>query len=136
MLSGQAQKEFFVNQALSLLDALQMRTVKASQGAPPATAADAECYRVKAPASGAWAGREDRVAVRIGGGWHFVEPVQGMVLFDQADDHLLVFRSGWKLATAPAPATGGSVVDGEARYALGALIQALKAIGILATAAP
>jgi hypothetical protein len=135
-LAGQAQKEFFVNQALCLLDAVQMRTVKASQSVPPALPIDSDCYRVKAPATGAWAGREDRVAVRIAGDWHYVEPVQGMTLFDQAADSMLIYRSGWKLAVAPALPAGGSAIDAEARAALGAVIQALKEVGILATAAP
>lgn len=136
MLAGQAQKEFFVNQALCLLDALHMHTVKASQSAPPATVVESDCYRVKAPATGAWSGREDRVAVLIAGDWHFIEPVHGMALYDRAADNMLVFRSGWKVAQTPPLPAGGTVVDVEARTAIGALIQSLKALGILATAAP
>lgn len=136
LIAGQAQKEFFVNQALCLLDSLHMHTVKASQSAPPAIAVESECYRVKAPANGAWAGREDRVAVRIAGEWQFIEPVHGMALYDRTADNMLVFRSGWKLAQAPALPTGGTVVDAEGRAAIGALILSLKAIGVLATAAP
>ncbi len=131
LVAGQAQKEFFVNQSLCLLDALQMRTVKASQSAPPAAAADGESYRIKAPASGAWTGREDRVAVRIAGDWHFIEPVQGTALFDQAAEAVIVFRSGWRVALAPPLPSGGTIVDAEARTAISALIAALKALGIL-----
>jgi len=136
LIAGQAQKEFFVNQALCLLDALHMHTVKASQSAPPAITVESDCFRIKAPATGEWAGREDRVAVLIAGEWHFVEPVHGMALYDQTTDNILVFRSGWKLAQAPALPGGGTVVDTEARAAIGALIQSLKALGVLATTAP
>ena len=136
MLAGQAQKEFFVNQALCLLDALHMHTVQASRSAPPEFAVESDCYRVKAPATGAWTGSEDRVAVLIAGEWHFIAPVHGMALYDQTADNMLVFRSGWKLAQAPALPTGGTVVDNEARAAIGALIQSLKALGVLATSAP
>ena len=108
-----------------------MRTVKASQSAPPAAAADGESYRIKAPASGAWTGREDRGAVRIAGDWHFIEPVQGTALFDQAAEAVMVFRSGWKVALAPPLPSGGTIVDAEARTAISALIAALKALGIL-----
>ncbi len=136
LIVGQAQKEFFVNQALCLLDALHMHTVKASQSAPPAIGVESDCYRVKSPATGEWSGREDRIAVLIAGGWHFIEPVHGMALYDRTADNLLVFRSGWKLAQAPTPPAGGSVVDTEARAAIGALVQSLKTIGVLATGTP
>lgn len=135
LIAGQAQKEFFVNQALCLLDALHMHSVKGSQSAPPEFAVESDCYRVKAPATGAWTGREDRVAVLIAGEWHFIAPVHGMALYDRTADNMLVFRSGWKLAQSPALPTGGTVVDSEARVAIGALIQSLKALGVLATTA-
>ena len=136
LVAAQAQKEFFVNHSLFLLDALHMHTVKSSQAAPPSAATESECYRVKAPATGAWAGREDRIAVSIAGDWHFIEPVQGMAIYDRTADNLLVFRSGWKSAQTPTLPTGGSVVDVEARAAIGALIQSLKGVGLLATSAP
>jgi hypothetical protein len=70
----------------------------------------------------------------IAGDWQFIEPVHGMTLFDQAADHALVFRSGWKDAQTPSPATGGTVIDVEARAAISALVQALKLIGLLSAA--
>ena len=47
LTAGQAQKEFFVNQAFSLIDALHGRTVVASQSVPPATAPEGLtiCFR-------------------------------------------------------------------------------------------
>lgn len=136
LVSGQAQKEFFLNEALSLIDALHPRAVTASQPAPPATPSEGDCFRVTAPASGAWAGHADSLAVLVAGDWHFISPAQGMVIFDRARDHLLVFRSAWTLSVAPPLPSGGSVVDVEARAAIVALVGALKGIGILATAAP
>lgn len=135
LAAGQAQKEFFLNEALILLDALHPRMVKASQPAPPASPAESDCFRVTAGASGAWADRADSIAVLIAGDWHFIAPVQGMTLFDATSDQLLVFRSGWKHATGPAAPVGGSVIDIEARAALAGLIAALRTLGILATAA-
>lgn len=132
LVPGQAQKEFFLNAALGILDALQPRAVKASQAAPPASPAEGDCFRVTAPASGAWAAHADAVAVRIGGDWHFIAPAKGMALFDQAADHLIVFRDGWKLAASPGLPGSGSVVDLEARAAITALVQSLQDIGVLA----
>lgn len=135
MLAGQAQKEFFVNQAFGLLDALHARAVIASRPAPLAAAAEGEAFRVTAPATGAWAGHEDSIAILIGGGWHFVAPAEGMLLFDREAARTIMFRSQWEVATAPVMPSAGAVVDTEARAALAGLIQELMAIGILGPAA-
>lgn len=89
-----------------------------------------------APATGAWSGHDDSIAVMVGGDWHFVRPVQGMAVIDRSAGHLLVFRTGWTRAQAPVPPSGGSIVDIEARASIAALLEALHAVGILATADP
>ena len=135
LVAGQAQKEFFVNQALSLLDALDRRSVNASQASPPTNPEEGECFRVTATATQQWAGHEDQIAVRIAGAWHFVVPREGMRLFDAAADRCLFFQSGWHTATSPALPTTGAVIDVEARNAIGQLLQALRDIGILGASA-
>jgi hypothetical protein len=136
MLAGQAQKEFFVNEALCLLDALHARAVTASQPAPPASAADGACYRVTATATGAWAGQENCLAVRVAGAWQFVAPAEGMVVFDRAAARLVIFRSQWQPAAVVAVPAGGTVIDVQARSALNALIAALQTMGVLAAPNP
>ena len=136
LIPGQAQKEFFVNQALSLLDALHTRAVTASQPAPPQSPNEGDCFRVTAPAASAWAGHEGKLAVWIGGDWHFVAPREGMQAFDLSAGHSIVYRSGWESAAAPAEPTGGTIIDTQARAAITSLIQAMVAVGILATEAP
>jgi hypothetical protein len=136
LVAGQAQKEFFVNQALSLLDAMHVRSVNSSRPTPPSSADEGECFLVSAFAAGVWTAREDQIAVRIGGDWHFIEPTEGMQLFDRDKGRILVFRSQWMPAIAPALPTGGTVIDTEARASLSALIQALLAIGVLGSPAP
>lgn len=133
MLAGQAQKEFFVNQALCLLDALYPRVVSGSVSEPPATIAEGDCYRVTAPASGAWTGREDRIAVLVGGEWHFVIPREGMQIYDQGNNRQLVFYTQWGQPNAPANPVGGTVVDSEARTAIAALIEAMATAGVIGT---
>ena len=136
LVAGQAQKEFFVNQALSLLDAMHGKAVTASLPAPPLRADEGECFLVTAPAAGGWTAREDQIAVRIGGDWHFIEPAEGMQLFDRDKERILVFRSQWMAAIAPALPTGGTVIDTEARATLSGLMQALLAIGVLGSTPP
>lgn len=76
------------------------------------------------------------IAVLIGNDWHFIEPVEGMLLFDRHAGRMISFRTQWEVATAPALPSGGAVVDAEARSALATLIQALMAIGILGPVEP
>lgn len=105
---------------------------------PPGTAGRCcrgRAFRVTATATGAWAGHEDSIAILIGGGWHFVAPAEGMLLFDRDAVRTIMFRSQWEVATAPVMPSAGAVVDTEARAALAGLIQALMAIGILGPAA-
>lgn len=132
LIAGQAQKEFFVNQALSVLDAICQHIVVASLAAPPASPAPGAGFRVTAPASGAWQGHDDAIALWIGGDWHFVAPRPGLQIFDAQAGHMLVFKSGWQHATAPTAPSGGNVVDVEVRASLAALIAALGEAGVVA----
>ncbi len=81
----------------------------------------------------AWEGCENHLALRIGGDWHFVPPREGMRLYDRAADRSLFFRSDWHSAATPAVPEGGTVVDVEARAAIGAIVSALRDIGIFAS---
>lgn len=132
LIAGQAQKEFFLNQALGILDALHRHAVVASQPVPPADPGEGDCFRVTAPAQQAWEGCEDHLAVRIGGGWHFITPRVGMRLFDIAADTTLFFHSGWQIAAVPTDPANGTVIDVEARAAVSQLIDALRESGIFA----
>lgn len=131
LMAGQAQKEFFVNQSLCVLDAVFARAVLASLPAPPASPAEGDSYRITAPAAQAWAGFEHHLAILIGGDWHFVAPQEGLQIFDRAEGHTLVFRSDWQRADAPPAPSGGGIVDVQARAAIEALIQSLQTIGVL-----
>lgn len=131
LIAGQAQKEFFVNEALCVLDALGPRAITASQPAPPAIPAAGACYRVTTPATGAWAGKEHQLAVFIGGTWRFLAPAPGWLLFDRAAGRLVIYRTQWEPAEVVAVPGGGTVIDIEARAALTALITALRTMGVL-----
>jgi len=131
LFTGQAQKEFILNQSTLAIDALLQRGVEASQEAPPAQVRDGECYRVVAPASGEWQGHDDAIAIRISGSWNFASPAHGMAVFDRAQQQLLIFKSSWEAAARPTALQGGSVIDVEARAMLTELAQALKIYGLL-----
>lgn len=130
LFSGQAQKEFFINEALALIDALLQFAVNSSIGDPPANPADGECYRVAGVGTGDWAGQEDKIAAYFAGGWHFVSPHDGMVIFDRTAGEMLRFKTAWVSVSPPATPQGGAVIDAEARQALADLTEALRNIGI------
>lgn len=136
LFAGQAQKEFFINQALGILDALHRAAVLASQPAPPDLVEDGDCYRVTGPAQSEWAGCEGHLAIRIGAAWQMIPPRDGMRLFDSAAGDWLFYRAGWHSSHAPALPVGGTVVDHEARIAVEQLILALQTVGVLIPAAP
>lgn len=136
LFAGQAQKEFFINQALSLLDSIIWHVVEAALDTPPPDAADGTCYRILDGANGEWSGMANSLAVRLGGAWHFVSPRSGMQTYDRETQCWYVFHGDWVCATEPPLPQGGAVVDVEARATIAQLIDALRTVGVLATQAP
>ena len=134
LFSGQAQKEFFINQSLVVLDALLLRGVDNSFSAPPADPTEGQCFRVTAEATDEWVGHEDDIAVCVAGAWHFIVPKNGMRVFDRTAGTQLHFRDGWQTAIEPVVPSTGSTVDAEARTALAELIEALRKVGIFPSA--
>ncbi|WP_299195006.1 DUF2793 domain-containing protein [uncultured Erythrobacter sp.] len=135
LFAGQAQKEFFVNQAFSLIDSLMTGTVKESLDTPPIAPIEGESFRIVAPASGDWAGHDDELAIFVGGAWHFVAPQSGMRVFDQQADAFVHFSSGWQVPVEPTQPSGGSTIDAEARQIIAELIEALQKSGVFARTA-
>lgn len=131
LFSGQAQKEFFLNQALAMLDAVIVWSVEDTMDAPPPNTQEGHCYLVSSNASGDWQGHDDEIAVRIGGAWQFISPVNGMDVFDRTLGQKLFFRTSWEAAAVPQEPTGGAVVDNEARAAIVEILNSLQNLGIL-----
>ncbi|WP_336979403.1 DUF2793 domain-containing protein [Altererythrobacter fulvus] len=131
LFAGQAQKEFTVNEAHVLIDALLHPAVAGERSAPPGSPDPGECWLVGAGPSGAWAGHAGELACWSAGAWIFVPPRDGMHLLDRSTGQLKLYRGGWHAAAAPALPTGGATVDIQARTAIAGLIAALGAAGIL-----
>jgi hypothetical protein len=132
LFAGQAQKEFFVNQALVVLDALAQRTVIDTRADPPTTCGDGDCYRIATSATGEWSQNSGNLAIRVGSAWHFVAPTEGLTVFDRRAGQWLWFRSGWQSAAAPSQPTSGTVIDAEARTLLAQMIVILQSAGLVA----
>ncbi|MHA7820400.1 MAG: DUF2793 domain-containing protein [Erythrobacter sp.] len=132
LFSGQAQKEFFINQSFVVIDALLQHGVIDSLETPPSDASEGQCFRILANATGDWAGHDDELVVRVANAWHFVLPLEGMRVFDRNAAAMLHYNAGWQAATEPTVPDTGSTVDAEARTVLTELIEALRKIGIFA----
>ena len=128
---GQAQKEPFINQAMSVIDSLLMGVIEGSLTSPPSSPEDGTSFRILSGADGDWTGHDGKLAIRVGGSWSFISPIHGSTVFDQNARVQLRYDSGWTSATTPAQPTGGSTVDTEARGAISGILDALRTAGIL-----
>lgn len=132
LFAGQAQKEFFYNEAQLIIDALLHLSVEGTISTPPTEVEDGECWIVGTNAQSDWAGREQAVAVRHAGGWKFISPKDGMIAFDRSRGQRLHYDASWQGETPPDLPTGGSTIDHEARASIESLIASLQNIGLFA----
>ncbi len=132
LFAGQAHKEFTVNEAHALTDALLHLAIEGEATAPPVAPGEGDCWLVHAPATGAWQGQEGTIACRQAGAWLFVTPCDGMRALNRATVQDWRYAGGWHMAAPIALPAGGATVDAEARAAIGAILEALKAAAILA----
>ena len=121
--------------------------------APPTGPGDGACYIVGTTPSDAWAGHAQCLAGWSEGGWRFVDPVEGLRARIASTGEGAIFRQGaWQVGVIdasevrvggdavvrgrrpaiPAPA-GGTTIDPEARTAIGAILAALRAHGLIAS---
>jgi hypothetical protein len=152
ILPGQAQKEAFHNEALTRIDvALHGSVEEGPLSDPPADPAPGQSWLVGDDSTGAWAGQEGALASWTAGGWRFVAPVPGMLIWNIDPGYWLHWTgSAWsdgslpaaalviagqqvvgpRLAEVPSP-SGGTTIDAEARAAIDALIATLKSHGLI-----
>lgn len=151
---GQAQKEWFHNEALARVDGLLHPAVQAiGLDTPPASPAPGLAWGVGASPTGDWAGHAGEIAVATSGGWRFVAPVAGMTAW-LAPEAAWIWHDGvdWRAdalpcfgvavggaqvvgaqgAAIPGP-SGGATVDAEARSAITAILAALRGHGLIAS---
>jgi hypothetical protein len=132
LFAGQSQKEFYVNEAHALTDALLHAACDGESAAPPATPGEGEAWIVASGATGEWAGEDGKLAARQSGNWLFATPSDGMRVFDRSTGQMLLYRDGWRRPASPIVPSTGSVIDSEVRTALADLVAALTEAGIFA----
>jgi hypothetical protein len=131
LFAGQSQKEFTVNEALALTDALLHCAIEGQADDPPASPTDGTAWLVGAAPTGEWAGQAGKLALRQLGNWLFVGPRDGLRVLDRSTGQDIRYAGGWLAPTAPAAPSGGATVDAEARTAIADLIDGLIDAGIL-----
>ncbi|KQN24651.1 hypothetical protein ASF00_17305 [Sphingomonas sp. Leaf34] len=149
---GQAQKETTHNEALALLDlAVQASVLAVGTNVPPGAPVAGSAWIVGAAPTGGWAGQPQTIAGWTSGGWRFVAPREGMTVWSVADGLYARFGGGaWVLgvlvgshvaiggvavvgarrAAIPA-ATGGTVIDAQARATINAILGCLRGHGLI-----
>ena len=138
--------------ALQLLDVLVAAAVEGLPSAtPPASPVAGRCYIVDASPTGDWAGQAHKLAAFTGGGWRFIAPFEGMSAFVRGAGVIAVYRgAAWDIGTlggsqvvidgqkvigareaAIAAPAGGATADSEARAAIGQILSAMRAHGLI-----
>lgn len=128
---AQAQKELFVNEAHALVDALMHIVVAGLVSTPPYEAADGDGFIVAEGATDAFAGHDYQIAFKQQGQWLFVTPVPGMKVFDSDLGAERVFDGAWSSPAGIVEPNGGSVIDLEARAAIGQIMVLMQRAKLL-----
>lgn len=142
------------NEALSTLDAIVAAAAEDGPlDTPPPSPALGACYLVGTAPIDAWASNPNALAMFTSGGWRFVAALEGMSVYVKTAALWANFRSGtWEMgmvrgssvviggeqvvgarAAAILEPTGGTVVDSEARTAIGQVLAALRQHGLIET---
>jgi hypothetical protein len=104
----QAQKQVTYNEAIRALDVLVQPVVKSrTTTAPPGSPAEGDTYIVAPSATGAWAGKDGKIATFVDGGWDFVTPANGWLVYVNDTAQIAVCQSG---AWSPLVTTGGTSI--------------------------
>lgn len=152
LAAGQAQKEMTVNEAMARIDiVLQASAVAGGVDIPPEAPSAGQCWIVGDAPEAAWSGCAGMLAGWTEDGWRVVAPVEGMIVWIEADGFAWrridgAWRAGDltgerlsiegvqvvgpRLAAIDDPA-GGDVTDVEARTAVAAILAALRSHGLI-----
>lgn len=111
---SQANPDVTVNEAVALLAAM-LKGIEAIQNAPPGSPAEGDAYVVGTAGSGAWSGKNNCIAVRVGSSWRFIPgnndagsqiamgaSQEGLRVYHKTEEVTYVWTgSAWVVNTAP-----------------------------------
>ena len=99
LLPAQAQKHVTHNEALQRLDAVTQLVVEAfGATTPPGSPGVGLVWALGGGATGDWAGKSGKLALRVAGGWIFLDPLEGWRAWGRAETQLRVWRgAAWQV---------------------------------------
>lgn len=108
IIAAQAQKHVTHNEALRMLDAIvQLAVLNRDLTTPPASPAEGDRHIVAAGATGAWTGKDDKIAAWQDGAWAFYSPIEGWLAWI-GDESLLSVWDGATWTVASSGSSGGT----------------------------
>ena len=128
LFSGQAQREFFINESLVLIDSLLHPSIEGLVSSP--SDHDDGTWIIAAGAADQWGGKNGYLATCTEGTWTLIQPQIGMRVYDRNAQQFLFYDDGWVRASAPVTPNSGTLVDAELRQAFTELVEALKTVGV------
>lgn len=109
MASQQAQKQLTYNEAIRGLDTLVQLSAKSrTTTAPPGSPVTGDTYIVAPSATGAWTGKDGKIASFVDGGWDFRTPANGWLAYIVDTAQIAICQSG---AWSPLVTNGGASVS-------------------------
>lgn len=149
---GQAQKEITHNEALAQLDIITQAVVQAvGVDVPPTSPALGECWIIGPSPEGSWSGMAQHLAGWTENGWRYVQPFIGLGVWTVDEGMFARWDGGaWVTGIVSAAAIsiggeqiigsrqpaianpeGGGTADVEARTAIGSILDAMRAHGLI-----
>ena len=129
---GQASKEVFHNEALSLIDFLLHLVVENLADDPQLLSpVEGQCWLVGTSPLGEWQEHGDDIAGWTNGGWRYVSPLENMRIIVAGDSKTLIYRNNiWESVNAIVSPDGGQNIDAEARIAIDSILDVLQLLRI------
>lgn len=135
ILPSQAQKHVTHNEALQKIDIVAQLVFEEPLVAPPGEPGEGVCYAVGEGATGAWSGRDGKLACWQDGAWTFVTPRNGWHAFERSSGRLRLYGAGtWQDIPLPQDAAFttlgiNATPDAVNRFALAAEASLFNNIG-------
>lgn len=104
LTSGQAAPETTVNEQIRYVEAFAgAHFMDRDLTAPPGSPADGDCYLVKATATGAWSGKDGKIALYVNTSWVFITAKEGFSFWvDDEDIQIIYDGSAWNVGAGGA----------------------------------